>query len=174
MLQPRQGKASFKTEKGTVFTLDPGARRSIEVVGQEGAYPVMILQDAPRLQPASRAAPVGPKAAIGKRGKASTKDNELRILVVEDEALIALEMEAMLEELGHSVVAIAGSESEALRLSQSKHPNLILMDVRLGRGGDGVNAGTRARMEEVKPAGILSKPLLQSELKDTLERLSPG
>jgi CheY-like chemotaxis protein len=126
----------------------------------------------------------------------SGEGKEMRILVVEDEAIIALEMEAMLESLGHTVVAIAGSEAEALRLSRSKHPNLILMDVRLGRGGDGINAartileqmpvtvvfcsayardpGTRARMEEIQPAGILSKPLLQSELKEALERLSPG
>jgi CheY-like chemotaxis protein len=114
---------------------------------------------------------------------------------VDDEAIIALEMEAMLESFGYTVVAIAGSESEAVRLSLSKHPSLILMDVRLGRGGDGINAArailgqmpvaivfcsayardpaTRARMEEVQPAGILSKPILPSDLRDTLERLSP-
>ena len=101
---------------------------------------------------------------------------------------------AQVGSVGHTVVAIASSESEAVRLSQSKHPNLILMDVRLGRGGDGINAarailgqmpvsivfcsayardpGTRARMEEVHPAGILSKPILPSDLRDTLDRLA--
>jgi CheY-like chemotaxis protein len=136
------------------------------------------------------------KPASERRGKASGKESGLRILVVEDEAIIALEMEAMLETLGHAVVAVAGSEAEAIRLSKSKRPNLILMDVRLGRGGDGINAarkilqqtpvtvvfcsayardpGTRARMEEIKPAGILSKPLLQADLKETLERIAPA
>jgi CheY-like chemotaxis protein len=144
------------------------------------------------LQPASRPATERSRSARGAGAK--RKSSTLRILIVEDEAVIALELEAMLEGLGHSVVAIAASEREAVRLSHTKHPNLILMDVRLGRGGDGINAarailqdmpvsivfcsayardpGTRARMEEVHPSGILSKPILQSDLKETLDRLA--
>jgi CheY-like chemotaxis protein len=145
------------------------------------------------LQPASRPATGRGKSARG--AVAKRKSIALRILIVEDEAVIALELEAMLEGLGHNVVAIAASEREAVRLSHTKHPSLILMDVRLGRGGDGINAarailqdmpvsivfcsayardpGTRARMEEVHPSGILSKPILQADLKETLERLAP-
>lgn len=146
------------------------------------------------LHPAS-----GPASNAGSRaGRAGTKAKAsgLRILIVEDEAVIALELEAMIEDLGHAVVAIAASEAEAVRLSHAKHPSLILMDVRLGRGGDGIKAahailqamkvpivfcsayardpGTRARMEEIQPSGILSKPIVQADLKDTLERLAPG
>jgi CheY-like chemotaxis protein len=99
------------------------------------------------LQAASRHAPErGKKGKSG--GGAQRNAGALRILIVEDEAVIALELEAMLEGLGHSVVAIAGSEGEAVRLSQAKHPNLILMDVRLGRGGDGINAA-RAILQEM-------------------------
>jgi len=143
------------------------------------------------LHPASR--PESDTASQAGRAGAKAKTGGLRILIVEDEAVIALELEAMIEELGHAVVAIAASESEAVRLSQAKHPNLILMDVRLGRGGDGIKAaqailkamkvaivfcsayardpGTRERMEEVRPSGILSKPLIQADLKETLEQL---
>jgi CheY-like chemotaxis protein len=146
------------------------------------------------MQPNSRSAAERGKAARAGREGAKRKRSGMRILVVEDEAVIALELESMLESLGHTVVAIAGSEREAVRLSQTKRPTIILMDVRLGRGGDGINAarailqempvsivfcsayardpGTRARMEEVHPSAILSKPILQAELKETLERLS--
>jgi CheY-like chemotaxis protein len=154
----------------------------------------MIIGLPARLQPGSRPATTRPRHAL-QRGGSRRKASGMRILVVEDEAIIALELEAMLESLGHTVVAIASSESEAVRLSHSKHPSLILMDVRLGRGGDGINAarailgqmpvsivfcsayardpGTRARMEEVHPAGILSKPILAADLRDTLDRIAP-
>jgi CheY-like chemotaxis protein len=146
------------------------------------------------LHPASRlASNTGSQAG---RAGTKAKASGLRILIVEDEAVIALELEAMIEDLGHTVVAIAASEAEAVRLSQAKHPSLILMDVRLGRGGDGIKAahailqamkvpivfcsayardpGTRARMEEIQPSAILSKPIVQADLKETLERLAPG
>ena len=146
------------------------------------------------LHPASR--PASNTGSQAGRAGAKAKTSGLRVLIVEDEAVIALELEAMIEDLGHTVVAIAASEAEAVRLSQAKRPSLILMDVRLGRGGDGINAahvilqamkvpivfcsayardpGTRARMEQIRPSGILSKPIVQADLKETLERLAPG
>jgi CheY-like chemotaxis protein len=145
------------------------------------------------LQP-SRSATERNKPAVMHTRDSNVKSRGLRILVVEDEAIIALELEAMLEDLGHEVLAIARTEAEAVRLSRSKRPELVLMDVRLGRGGDGINAAhailektptcivfcsayardpsTQARMEEIKPAAILSKPILPSDLKQVLDRLS--
>jgi len=49
----------------------------------------------------------------------------------------------MVKSLGHSVVAMAGNEAEAVRLNERMKPGLVLMDVRLGRDPDGVHDAER-------------------------------
>jgi two-component system, response regulator PdtaR len=65
----------------------------------------------------------------------------MRILIVEDEPLIALNTQADLEAAGHSVVGIAITSREAVELAGSARPDLVLMDVRLAEG-DGVEAAS--------------------------------
>ncbi|KQP67289.1 response regulator [Methylobacterium sp. Leaf112] len=62
----------------------------------------------------------------------------LRILVVEDEVLIALELECLLEDLGHVTVGVAGSSQEAIALGLSTHPDVALVDIHLIDGPTGV------------------------------------
>lgn len=102
-----------------------------------------------------------------------------RILIVEDEWLIASECEYLLTAGGHEVVGVASDEKEAVALAESTRPDLVLMDIRLARGDDGVevaktirrcmgigcifvsahnDAGTKQRGEAAKPLGWLSKP----------------
>jgi DNA-binding NtrC family response regulator len=61
-----------------------------------------------------------------------------RVLVVEDEVIIALELCMILAGLGHEVVGIALSGPQALRLAEQARPDLALVDVRLQGGADGV------------------------------------
>ena len=63
----------------------------------------------------------------------------MRILIVEDEPLIALNTQADLEAAGHTVTGIAMTSREAFRLAETDRPDLILMDVRLAEG-NGVEA----------------------------------
>lgn len=63
----------------------------------------------------------------------------LRILVVEDEALIALELEYLLEDLGHVPVGIAGSSAEAIALGRAMSPDVALVDIHLIDGPTGVD-----------------------------------
>lgn len=65
-------------------------------------------------------------------------DPGLRILVVEDEALIALELECLLGDLGHVTVGVAGSSAEAIALARSTTPDVALVDVHLVDGPTGV------------------------------------
>jgi CheY-like chemotaxis protein len=58
----------------------------------------------------------------------------MRILIVEDEPLIALNTQADLEAAGHTVIGIAMTSREALGLAESARPDLVLMDVRLAEG----------------------------------------
>ena len=117
-----------------------------------------------------------------------------RILIVEDEAIIAWELSAMVEDLGYQVCGMATNATEAVRLAEETRPDVVLMDVRLRPGGgDGVDAaaGIRARrevpivfctayshdpsmvarMEAVGAAALLSKPFQAGILKSVLGRL---
>ncbi|MFL6463987.1 MAG: response regulator [Bryobacteraceae bacterium] len=68
-----------------------------------------------------------------------------KILVVEDEVLIAEDLRLILKRLGHQVVGMASSGTEAIRKADELHPNLILMDVRLQGAMDGVETARRIR-----------------------------
>jgi CheY-like chemotaxis protein/DNA-directed RNA polymerase specialized sigma24 family protein len=70
---------------------------------------------------------------IGKRPTA-------RVLIVEDEELIAMDMSDTVEELGHTVVGVARSEQSAVEMALQTSPELVLADVRLRGGGSGTRA----------------------------------
>ncbi|MEH3148110.1 MAG: response regulator [Methylobacterium frigidaeris] len=67
-----------------------------------------------------------------------TATDGLRVLVVEDEVFVALELECMLEEAGHSVVGTAASSVEAIALGERLRPELALVDIHLTDGPTGV------------------------------------
>jgi CheY-like chemotaxis protein len=74
----------------------------------------------------------------------------MRVLIIEDEALTALYLAALLEEMGCGEFAVAHSEAEAYRLAEDLHPTLIVADVNLGRGGSGLRAArSLAQHEEI-------------------------
>ena len=62
------------------------------------------------------------------------------ILIIEDEPLIALDIEQMVEQAGHSVTGIARTHSEAINLFEKQKPGLILADIQLADGSSGVDA----------------------------------
>jgi CheY-like chemotaxis protein/DNA-directed RNA polymerase specialized sigma24 family protein len=62
------------------------------------------------------------------------------ILVIEDEPVIALDIVGLVRDMGHSVVGIASSQVEAVRLAQKSQPGLVLADIDLGPGGSGLTA----------------------------------
>jgi DNA-directed RNA polymerase specialized sigma24 family protein len=62
------------------------------------------------------------------------------ILIIEDEALIALDLEALVEKLGHNVIGIARTRTEASTIAQAHPPGLILADIQLADGSSGLDA----------------------------------
>lgn len=76
------------------------------------------------------------KAARG--ADASNSLAQLNILVVEDELLVAWHLEGLVRDMGASVCGIANDGESALTMARREHPDLILMDVNLGRGKDGL------------------------------------
>lgn len=63
----------------------------------------------------------------------------LSVLVVEDEALLAMDMELMIEESGHRVVAEAASLRDVEQLSLDPAPHLAFVDVHLAHGSSGID-----------------------------------
>ena len=113
----------------------------------------------------------------------------MRVLVVEDEFLIALEIEMILVELGHEVVGIVDTCAQAMKLAGQHSPDLATVDLRL-RGGDrgedlarnlleehgirsvfisgNLDPATRSLLEPLQPYGFINKPLSRTLLADAL------
>ena len=62
------------------------------------------------------------------------------ILIIEDEPLIALDIEDTITSLGHRCVGIARTHKEAVRLAREKQPQLVLSDIQLADGSSGIDA----------------------------------
>jgi CheY-like chemotaxis protein/DNA-directed RNA polymerase specialized sigma24 family protein len=99
------------------------------------------------------------------------------VLIIEDEPIIAMDIEELVQNCGHNVVGVAASEAEAVRLARQCRPGLILADINLGLGGDGAAAVARIVQdhdvpvifvtayperlltgEAVEPAFVITKP----------------
>jgi DNA-directed RNA polymerase specialized sigma24 family protein len=62
------------------------------------------------------------------------------VLIIEDEALIALDLQSMIENLGHKVIGVARTKTEALAIGQKCEVGLILADIQLADGSSGLDA----------------------------------
>jgi len=112
------------------------------------------------------------------------------ILIVEDEGIVAMDLEGLVTELGHTVAGVASNADQALALAAETAPHLALMDIRLSGPRDGIEAATelrarfdipviyvtayagdqtveRARVTE--PLGYIVKPFSLKVLRATLE-----
>jgi len=63
-----------------------------------------------------------------------------KIMIIEDEPVIALDLASLVKELGHDVVSVVNSHAEAVKQARLKLPDLILADINLGTGGSGLEA----------------------------------
>jgi hypothetical protein len=112
-------------------------------------------------------------------------DDKPGILIVEDESVVAMDLTQDLERLGYQIVGIADTGSEAIRLAEEVRPELVLMDIHLHGGMDGIaaartirdhwripvifitahsNDDTFALANEIKPSGYLTKPFRAHDL----------
>jgi len=113
-----------------------------------------------------------------------------RIMVVEDESIIAMDIKRMLEAQGYDVPATASSGEQAVARAEQTRPDLILMDIILKGDMDGIDAAeqihgrfdipiiyltayadetTLSRARATEPFGYLIKPFEERELKSTIE-----
>ena len=77
----------------------------------------------------------------------NTKTPGAKILIVEDEAIVAKDIANKLERLGYTISGSTAQAEEALVLAREQQPDLVLMDIRLRGAMDGVEAAERMRRE---------------------------
>lgn len=127
----------------------------------------------------------GPTAQMGIFTDRVAQARPLRVLIVEDEALVAMDLEFMLEEIGAEIVGIAMSAAEAEALVRAEQPDLVTMDINIKGDRDGVSAAkeiyerygirpifisaysdlaTRNRGEPCRPIAWIEKPIDREEL----------
>ena len=115
---------------------------------------------------------------------------QARILVVEDESIVALHIKSTLESAGYTVPALASSGEEAIQRAADTHPDLVLMDIKLRGPMDGIQAAeqirtrfnipviyltafadeaTLQRAKITEPFGYLLKPFEEPELQISIE-----
>jgi DNA-binding NarL/FixJ family response regulator len=113
----------------------------------------------------------------------------MKVLIVEDEAIVAEAMSQFLENAGHEVVGIARDEVSAVCETAEERPDLVLMDIRLAGASDGIEAARKIRADypvdvvfitahvdpatltraaTVRPAGFLTKPYSARQLLQTV------
>ena len=150
----------------------------------------MILETSPRA--------VGPRtAAVWERfdprldrSRRESSSAKQKILIVDDELWAALDMEWVVQTLGHQVIGPAATAEKAIELAERTRPNLVLMDIRLADNSDGVAAAieirqrfdipslfvsahgdaiSRNRAAAARPLGFIEKPFSPESLSRAIE-----
>jgi CheY-like chemotaxis protein len=125
---------------------------------------------------------------------------QVSVLIVEDEAIVALDTQELLQGLGYGVCGIASSGEEAVEKAAAVRPDLVLMDIWLKGEMDGIEAADRIiplsipviyatahsdpttleRAMRTRPSGYVLKPFGETELRVAIEvalsrgRAEPG
>ena len=84
------------------------------------------------------------------------KRSRPKILIVEDEISVSMELQEMLTENGYDVPGVADSGEEAITMARSFYPDLILMDIKLSGKLDGIDAAARIRSRLDIPSVFLT------------------
>lgn len=117
-------------------------------------------------------------------------NSAFRILVVEDERLVAEDLVSCLQSLGHNVVGLTDSGTEAINLAQQTRPDIVLMDICLKGDTDGIEAAgiirskihapvlfltaysgstLLERAKKTNPCGYLLKPFTEKDLRVAID-----
>ncbi len=91
------------------------------------------------------------EAQISAAHKTIRAVSQTSILIIEDEPIIAMDIEDLVLRCGHTVAGIAHTQAEAVELAKQTHPGLILADINLGEGGNGMDAVTEIMQSMTVP-----------------------
>jgi CheY-like chemotaxis protein len=84
--------------------------------------------------------PMEASRLVEQAGREIAEQVATSVMIIEDEPIIALDIEAMVQELGHDVTGIARTHTEAIALMKRHRPGLVLADIQLADGSSGLEA----------------------------------
>jgi CheY-like chemotaxis protein len=79
------------------------------------------------------------RGLVEQSGRELAAEIATNVLIIEDDTLIAMELETLVEGLGHQVLGVARTRAEALSLTKKAQPGLILADIQLADGSSGLD-----------------------------------
>ena len=77
---------------------------------------------------------------VGEALKEIEKQTHARVLIIEDEPMIAMDIETIVRDLGHEVTGVAVTRDEAVALAMEDRPGLVLADIQLADDSSGIDA----------------------------------
>jgi CheY-like chemotaxis protein/DNA-directed RNA polymerase specialized sigma24 family protein len=89
------------------------------------------------------------KSMVGQAVREISNQPSTKVLIIEDEPIISLDLQSIVREMGHSVAAIATTRDEAVRAARKTEPGLVLADIKLADGSSGIDA-VRQILSEVQ------------------------
>jgi CheY-like chemotaxis protein/DNA-directed RNA polymerase specialized sigma24 family protein len=89
------------------------------------------------------------KQMVGQAVREISNQPSTKVLIIEDEPIISLDLQSIVREMGHSVAAIATTRDEAVRAARKTEPGLVLADIKLADGSSGIDA-VRQILSEVQ------------------------
>lgn len=113
-----------------------------------------------------------------------------KVMVIEDEALIAIDLEAIVADMGHQVTGVARTETGAIDLAKAERPDLILSDIQLADNSSGISAVNKILASGVdcpvvfitayperlltgegpEPAFLISKPYTEEQVRSAVSQ----
>jgi CheY-like chemotaxis protein/DNA-directed RNA polymerase specialized sigma24 family protein len=123
-------------------------------------------------------------ALLNEASQTIVKQVATDVLIIEDEPIIAMDLERIMESLGHRVLGIARTQKEAVHMAMTKHPKLVLADIQLADGSSGLDAANQILSnfpvpivfitafperlltgDKPEPAFLITKPFLPEMVK---------
>lgn len=102
-------------------------------------------------------------------GKMVTYGRMASILIIEDDPLIALALEYLVKDMGHVVIGSAARTAQAERLASDRAPDLVLADIRLAGGDDGIDTVRSLRRKHDFPVIFITGQASEFDLEEREE-----
>lgn len=127
--------------------------------------------------------------------KPAEMEKKIKVLIVDDEYLIAKETGALFQMMGLDVCKLAGSGKDAIEIAKRDKPDIVVMDIRLGGPIDGIQAAReikafagipiifisgnlsdeiKKKYEDIHPAGHFEKPISARKIARKIREVVGG